>query len=336
MKELLSWTLGIAGLVLLGFALRPLCQRFNDAVFTWMDGFYLTPMKIKLGKGERVEMVALKSRVLAVWEPLLKRGAASLLLGTGVGVFVAAVVLVIRAALDPERFLTSEGIGFAWWLIPTGIIATGLPVLLYTYYVEEWNRRHFRYIMLTGTTWVARVRAPEGTPYLSFGPSVLLEEAKVGSPGERVGKEAPSLIGRIWDGILWRWRRVAYIYLPTRVFGAADVWDGIEWAFGTLKILMFIAGQARERAGLTEAAMKAWHGARLEEVQAGEGLFFEAGKAAEILAAYNRLAPEGPEADLLLVEDPGLYDRRAWDIGIGAPVVARPAPPTTLAEFPEA
>ncbi len=237
--------------------------------------------------------------------------------------------------LDLTTFLGSDTIAFPWWLIPTGMLATTLPVILYTYYVEEWNRRHFRYIMLTGTTWVARIKAPEGTAYLSFGPSVLLEEAKIGSPGERVGEEAPAFLGRIWDGILWRWRRVAYIFLPTRVFGAADKWEGVEWAFGTLKILMHIASQARERAGLTEAAMKAWQGARLEEAQAGEGIFFEAGKADEILAAYNRLAPEGPEVNLLTVEDPGLYDRRAWDIGVGAAVVARPAPPATLAEFPE-
>jgi len=73
----------------------------------------------------------------------------------------------------------------------------------------------------------------------------------------------------------------------------------------------------------------------LEEAQAGEGLFFEAGKADEVLSAFNRLAPEGPEVDLLTVEDPGLYKRRGWDIGVGAPVAVRPAPPATLAEFPE-
>ena len=49
-------------------------KSFNEMVFSWMGQIYLTPMRIKLGAGEQVEMAAIKSRWATVYPAMIGRG----------------------------------------------------------------------------------------------------------------------------------------------------------------------------------------------------------------------------------------------------------------------
>lgn len=308
----------------------------GEFVFAVMDRIYLAePMEVGLGAGEQVEMVINPSRWTTVYEVLWRRFWLWLGISLGVGFLAAAVIFVLTAGqslLDGQ--LTEAVIPFHWWLMV--VVALGLEsfALTYTWFIEEWNRRQLRFVFMTGTAWVARTRAPEGTVYLSFGPAASLEEIKLHSPGEKAGQENQSFWGRIWDGILWSRLHVGDFFLPSRVFGAADTLEGVEWPMGTFNALRAIASGAKVLGGAKEVAGHLINEAKLADAQAPGWVTARAQKADQVLAAFNALLPPGPTIDLRRVTDPGLWDRRAGEKV--APATAASRATAVLATFPAA
>lgn len=309
-------------------------QSLSEWVFALMDRLYLTePMEVTLGAGEKVEMVITPSRWTTVYEVLWKRFVFCAGISLGIGFGVAAVIFLIEAGrVLMDGLLMEAVLPFHWWLMIFIAIILESLVLTYTWFIEEWNRRQLRFVFMTGTAWVIRTHAPEGTVYLSFGPAASLEEIKVHSSGEKAGQENPSVWGRVWDGILWNTFHVGDFFLPSRLFGAADSLEGVEWPVGTFTVLRTIASGAKVLALTKDVAGRLLKEAEVADAQAS-GWMAAAGKADHILDAFNALLPPGPKVDLRRVADPRLWDRRT---GVKVvPIVSAGNQAMTLATFPE-
>ena len=308
----------------------------SEWVFALMDRLYLTePMEVTLGAGEKIEMVITPSRWTTVYEVLWRRALGSLPVGLALGGGIAAVMFIFEAGkVLLAGTLTVAIVPFHWWLMI--FIATILEslVLTYTWFVEEWNRRQLRFVFMTGTAWVIKTTAPAGTVYLSYGPAASLEEIKVYSSGEKAGQENPSLLGRLWDGILWNMFHVGDFFLPSRLFGAADSLEGVEFPMGTFTVLRAIANQAKVLGLTKDVAGRLLKEAEVADAQAS-GWMAGAKKADQILAAFNALLPPGPKIDLRRVTDPELWDRRTGEkvITTAASAVSLAS---ALATFPKA
>ena len=307
---------------------------FSDFVFGLMDRIYLTrPLDIKLGGGEVVEMVIEASPWTTVYEALWKRFWLALKWGVGLGFALATFYFVGASLFQLQSFLSGEvNLTYPWWLIITGPVILGLPLLIWTYFIEEWNRRQTRYVFCTGKALVVKTRAPEGVVYLSFGPTALLEEVKMHSPGEKVGQENPSFLGRFWDGFLWWYRGVADLFLPSKVFGAADDLAGVEHAFGTFKVLEALAKGAKDRGLIRDTASRVFAETAVLEEKSASGWATSERQADQVIAALNRLQPPGPMIDLRTVRDPGRWDRQT-----GERIVGTAEAPATLSlkDFPQ-
>ena len=341
MKELLSWILGVVGLALLAFALRPLLWgAVNKKVFAWMDARLLTPFWVKLHPGERLEMVAKQSPII-VYEKLVIRG----LLGAGAGLLVGGVLAILwtiyQGVSNITAYLNGNGFGpFQWFASAVvGAVIVCVPVLLYTWFVEKWNQEHFRYVITTSTAWAAAILAPWGKPFISSGATTELREMFVSrdpkAPRERKIKKA--WWQKAYEGWLWRRRGIDDVFLPSRLFGAADTWRRVPWAAGRLKILIHIRGRGEEWFEARGVAMNRFYNTRLDEALT-DGGWVSMGEAQEVLTAHNRVVGDAsPEKiNVLTVEDPRIYNAEDWHRGVGevgGVVAARPTA-LDLSAFP--
>lgn len=316
---------------------------FHEGIFALLDRWQLSrPLIIKVGgPGVRLELVREESPLTGVWLSLFEKFVLNPKrwgIGLSLGLAAALILFLVQAGMDLEGFLSGENsVSFAWWLIPLAVAAISLPEFIFSYFVEEWERRHDRFVATTTDVFIVRAKMTMAgaTVYLVPGKAVDMKGAQLHSPDEVPGKENPDWLGRIFDALVYRLAGVQDVEFGASLFGVRFSLKGIPYAHGTWKAVAAIRSKAKKLEGIEGEALKALNRAKLagEMQSTGTGSWAVAANDPQaIVDAWNRLAPLGSvEVDLWTVQDPGLWDPKTGD-PIESAVSAQPA--KTIPVFP--
>lgn len=146
-------------------------------------------------------------------------------------------------------------------IVYMAMVAIAVAYVLLTvaveYLVAEFERRRYRCLIFTRHMFIVGTFI-DGTAFLSISDTEAIAETKMGRAGERMEAQSASLLGRIWDGWLYKWsrRRVGLLRFPVKQFRGEDDLDYVDRANTTLACVVRIADLATESSDLAGALGK--------------------------------------------------------------------------------
>ncbi len=290
--------------------LQSIHTGFLAPIFRVMDRFYLGPterFEVPLQEGEQVELVCRASPWYSVYPVVVLQTILAVIISLFLSGLVSLMLMVFPIFTDFGTFI-SEGLNFPTWVLVLDLLLTVPLAAFLSYVFAEWNRRRFVFVFFTLSVWVVRIKAPFGTPLLSFGPAKLIEEAHAKPAGGERGEGVVRVLDSFYDGILHRIFGIADIFLHTRVIGALDVMPGIGEAFNVEKVVRKIGRNAGRLDGVISWAWLEFYKARVQEQ---EGTVMPEIQPESLIDALSAAVPkEADRINLMFVRDPGVWDIR--------------------------
>lgn len=241
-------------------------QRFLDKIWlrpaiVWWKKDVILQMVIRESFYKTIEVTAGKVAKIWKWKwlfvPLLFLTVAMALI-TG---FVIPAFNNLDAVIDGAEASWFNIVNF--W--PLGIFLLGVFSYflfifissIYHFEIAEWERYHKILVMTSSKAHIAMLIPPGGSPHQISLSVKDFTGSERSSPGEPLGKENRSMVGKLWDGFLSNWSYrlqnvfpmftsvmggdVGRIDLPLRGIFRERGFDFVDWATGTAVAIERIA-----------------------------------------------------------------------------------------------
>lgn len=207
-------------------------------IFGLIDRFYRKEMLIRLPAGETLELVV-QRHPLYVFEEVAKRTSLAVRLGY-VGLILPVFLGLIAAVLGLfERFEALLFHGGSWGdffgvfdvlvyapLAGEVLMFLGVLTPLFVQYVGSlWNLLNSGAIIYRTMLVIAGLELPWGRQYSATGDTERLHEIRIDSPGEPIGGQSRSVLGKLFDGYLQTFSNlgISIMWFPVVPTARADV-----------------------------------------------------------------------------------------------------------------